>query len=696
VKKRLISFVLAITLLVGLCPAVFSAGYSYMTFSDRCVQYIKNGEGFKANVYTDGTGWYIGYGCAVDQNAYPNGITEAQADAMLREKMSVFAADVNKFLKKHNIAVTQGQFDAMCGMTYNLGSVWLADNNTLPTMLRKGIENYSDEEVVSAFAAWCHIGNTVSEGLLRRRIIEAKMFLYDDYSGTADGWNWLVAMGNGGSVSRKINCYKTGGAYNELPTATRSGYTFAGWETPNGTAITKKTEVSQNLYVSAKWVEGENVDVPNPDLRFPDVKESAWYYEPVERLAESGIIGGYTDGSFRPGAYVTWGQALKMVTIASGYPEKTAEKGEHWAAAYLRFAEAKGYVAKDSVKDLNAEMTRNEIASLMAAYLELDTKSISIANPFEDTNLSAALALYAEGIFEGSLDKDGKRWFKGADKIKRSEISTALCRAIDYVDENFVCISGDRAKINFNLKMQNYDPEKFFTEGDRIYYSDSGLDVRYGIDVSQHQNAIDWDKVAGNGVDFAIIRMGYRGYSKGALNTDPYFEYNVESALAAGIDVGIYFFSQAVSVEEALEEAEYMLAAIKDYDVSYPVVFDWEPMHYSGSRTNTYDGKVVTDCAIAFMDRVAEAGYTPMMYYNKSMAYLRLDVERLEAYPTWLAQYSAEYPDYIYHFDMWQYGTAAVDGVEGECDVNISFVDFAKTENEEKEELSKTALLFIR
>lgn len=693
-RKRLISFVLAVVLLVGLCPAAFSASYTQMTFSDKCVQYIKNGEGFKANVYTDGTGWYIGYGCAVGKDDYPNGITEAQADAMLREKMSVFAADVNNFLKRNGIKASQGQFDALCSMTYNLGSVWLADTNTLPTMIRKGSENYSDEEIVSAFAAWCHIGNTVSEGLLRRRIAEAKMFLYDDYSGNSDGWKWLVATGAGGKVSRKINCYKTGGEYSALPTATRAGYTFAGWTTPNGTAITNKTTVSENLYVQAKWLEGENVEVPDPDLRFPDVKKSAWYYEYVERLAEEGTIGGYPDGTFKPGESVTWGQALKMVTLASGYPEKKAKDDEHWAAGYLSFAEARGYVKKDSVKNLNAEITRNEIAVLLAAYLELDTKGVSIENPFEDTTLSAALALYAEGIFEGSVDSKGDRYFKGADKIKRSEVSTALCRAMDYVAENFVCISGDRAKIDFSLKMQDYDPEKFFTEGDRIYYSDGNLDVRYGIDVSQHQYDIDWEAVAGDGVDFAIIRMGYRGYSKGALNVDPYFEDNIKEAIAAGIDVGVYFFSQAVSVKEALEEAEYVLEAIKAYDVSYPVVFDWEPMHYSGSRTDSYDGKVISDCAIAFMDRVAEAGYTPMMYYNKTMAYLKLDVVRLESYPTWLAQYAVEVPDYIYDFDMWQYGTAEVEGIEGECDVNISFVDFAKSEYEEKEELSKTALFF--
>ena len=690
-KKRLISLVLVLILLAGMIPGGVFAGHKEMTFSDKCVQYIKNGEGFKSKVYSDGTGWYIGYGVACGKNDYPNGITEAQADTLLRQKMNAFAAEVNKYLKKHNLSVTQGQFDAMCSMTYNLGGSWLADSNTLPTMIRKGADKYTEEEIVSAFAAWCHVGLTVNEGLLTRRIAEAKMFLYGDYSGNADGWKWLVAQANGGTSSRKINCYKTGETYKNLPTATRKGYSFVAWVKADGTLLKSSDTVKSNMYVTARWVEGENVAV-DPELIFPDLKKDAWYYEYILRLTEEGIINGYTDGTFKPAAQVTWGQALKMLTLCAGFPEKEAEKGEHWAAGYLKFAETKGFIKKNSVKNLNTEITRDQMATLMAAFLELDTKNVTIKSPYEDTNSSTVLALYEAGIFQGSLDSAGKRWFKGGDKISRSEISTALCRCMDYVEANFVCISGDRAKINFNLKMQSYDPEKFFSRDGRIYYSDPSLELRYGIDVSQHQYEIDWKKVAADGVDYAIIRAGYRGYSKGGLSVDPYFEANMKGAAEAGIDIGVYFFSQAISVKEAIEEADYLLELIKDYDISYPVVFDWEPMQYSGSRTYTYDGKVITDCAIAFMDRIAKAGYTPMMYYNKTMAYLKLDVARLESYYTWLAQYKIAAPDYLYHFDMWQYGTAEVDGIEGEVDMNISFIDFADPKLDIEKEPSEMAL----
>lgn len=682
-KKRIVSLLLVLALSLTLCPNA-EAGYTEMTFSDGCVQYIKNGEGFMPNVYSDGTGYYIGYGCACGPNDYPNGITEAEADALLREKMGKFATAINNFLKKYDVGVSQGQFDALCGFAYNLGTAWLNPSYRLPGMLIKGAGNYTDEEIVSAFAAWCHIGTTVSEGLLKRRIAEAKMFLYDDYSENAEGWKWLIADGNGGTAEGKIYCYKTGGVYGSLPGASREGYTFMGWQTKDGSIIDEDTVVSENLYVSAQWAEGE-ADEETPEeesagevsAEFPDVSTGDWFYEYVASLSSSGVINGFEDGTFRPGENVTWAQALKLILLASGFSEKAADKDGHWASGYLKFAEDKEYIAKDSVTDLDKAISREEIAALAAAALELSAPE-DMENPFEDTDSSAALALYAEGIMEGSIEED-KRLFKGGDSIKRSEICAVLCRMADYVERTWVLAYGYRVPINYDLPMNEYAAESFSTADGRIYYEDENLDIRYGIDVSEHQGVIDWAAVAADGVDYAIIRAGYRGYGSGSLNTDKYFAENIQGAIAAGLDVGVYFFSQAISTDEAVEEAEYLLELIEGYDISYPVVFDWEPMNYSGSRTRSYDGAVVTDCAVAFCEAVAGAGYTPMVYFNKSMAYLKLDIEKLYPYEIWFAQYATECPDYIYHYDMWQYGSSgSVKGIAGRVDMNISFVDYSK------------------
>ncbi|MBR5491049.1 MAG: glycoside hydrolase family 25 protein, partial [Oscillospiraceae bacterium] len=336
--------------------------------------------------------------------------------------------------------------------------------------------------------------------------------------------------------------------------------------------------------------------------------------------------------------------------------------------------EESGYVAKGYVKSLNANITRMEMAKLLAAYLEIEGIKME-ESPFADTSDSVVLALYEKGIIEGSIE-NGQRLFKGKDYIKRSEICKELCLSMDYVAENFVIVAGNRAPINFNLEMSSYDKSLFRTEGDRIYYDDSENIPRYGIDVSAYQGVIDWEKAKADGVEFAIIRLGYRGYTAGAIQDDPNFEANIKGAIEAGVEVGIYFFSQAINTAEAIEEANYVLAKIEGYDVSWPVVFDWEPLYYYGSRTAKYSGKTVSDCAIAFMDTVMAAGYDTMMYYNKSLAYLHLDLERLESYDTWLAQYAVSAPDYIYAFDMWQYGTAEIDGIEGPVDVNIAFKNY--------------------
>ena len=125
----------------------------------------------------------------------------------------------------------------------------------------------------------------------------------------------------------------------------------------------------------------------------------------------------------------------------------------------------------------------------------------------------------------------------------------------------------------------SYDADEFYLEDGFLRY---GEDSRVGIDVSSHQGEIDWEAVATSGVEFAIIRAGYRGYSEGELFVDPFFFENIEGALENGLDVGVYFFSQALNTEEALEEAEFLLEAVEGYELALPVVFDWERISYDG------------------------------------------------------------------------------------------------------------------
>ena len=180
-----------------------------------------------------------------------------------------------------------------------------------------------------------------------------------------------------------------------------------------------------------------------------------------------------------------------------------------------------------------------------------------------------------------------------------------------------------------------------------------------------------------------MIRVGYRGYSTGNLNPDPYFEANIQGALDAGLQVGIYFFSQAMNKEEAMAEAVQVLEWIRDYDVTYPVVFDWEEITGAEARTDTVSAETVTECAKAFCGVIQSAGYIPMVYFNRTQGYEIMDLAQLTDYDFWLARYT-EVPDFEYHFEMWQYSsTGTVPGIEGNVDLNLCFVDYPMEQMEE-------------
>lgn len=192
-----------------------------------------------------------------------------------------------------------------------------------------------------------------------------------------------------------------------------------------------------------------------------------------------------------------------------------------------------------------------------------------------------------------------------------------------------------------------------------------------GVDVSSHQGDIDWAAVAQDGVTWASLRAGRRGYTEGGLFTDEKFEANYTGARAANLDVGVYFFSQAVSVDEARAEAAYLLKLLNGRTLQGPVVFDWEDIAGEDVRTRTVDTATLTAMANAFCADVTAAGYTTAVYTNRTTAYARYDLSALDGQPVWLASYN-DTPGYYYNFTMWQYtneGTVA--GIQGAVDLNL-------------------------
>ena len=214
-------------------------------------------------------------------------------------------------------------------------------------------------------------------------------------------------------------------------------------------------------------------------------------------------------------------------------------------------------------------------------------------------------------------------------------------------------------------------------------YTGSDYQVLRGIDVSEHQHEIDWAQVAASGVDYAYVRLGYRGYTEGGLFEDPYFRANVEGALANGLQVSVYFFSQAISVQEAIEEAEYVLARIRDYNITLPVVYDWEKINGEmAARTDNLDFSILNDCAVAFCDTVKNAGFEPAIYFNRHLGYYGYDLSRMTDYDFWFALPESSFPNFYYAVDMWQYSfTEQVPGIAEPTDMNLMFIPLETGEN---------------
>ena len=196
-----------------------------------------------------------------------------------------------------------------------------------------------------------------------------------------------------------------------------------------------------------------------------------------------------------------------------------------------------------------------------------------------------------------------------------------------------------------------------------------------GIDVSSYQKEIDFDAVKESGVDFVMIRLGYRGYESGKIVYDKYARDNLDKAIEAGLDVGVYFFSQAITPEEAEEEAYFVLEAIEGYEITMPVVYDWESVSDPEARTADMDRKTLTKCCKAFLETIKAADYWPMLYFNRRQAQYHMDISALKEYDYWLAAYTQRMK-YPYKIKMWQYtNTGTVPGIEGDVDINVFFPD---------------------
>lgn len=229
------------------------------------------------------------------------------------------------------------------------------------------------------------------------------------------------------------------------------------------------------------------------------------------------------------------------------------------------------------------------------------------------------------------------------------------------------------------FKKNTYDNSNFITDdrGMMTYYIDDQVASCMGVDLSEYQGEVDFEKVKEQGFEFVILRIGGRYYSQeGGLYMDSNFFDYYNAAKDAGLRVGGYFFSQATTAQEAVDEANYVLSQLKNTKLDYPIAFDWEIIEGDTARTDAVTGDELTQCAIAFCDTIKNAGYESIIYSNTSLMYYMYDLELLKDYDFWIADYE-NHPSMYYHFTMWQYDIEGqVDGIEGNVDMNICLKNY--------------------
>ena len=212
-------------------------------------------------------------------------------------------------------------------------------------------------------------------------------------------------------------------------------------------------------------------------------------------------------------------------------------------------------------------------------------------------------------------------------------------------------------------------------------YMENGRKTSFvGVDISKHTGKVSFDRIKAAGVDYVMIRLGSRGYSTGQITLDENFKENIEGAIEAELDVGVYFYSQAISQDEAIQEVNFVVQNLEPYraHVKYPVAFNMEFVSNDKSRIEGLSREDKTTVTTSFMEGIRAAGYVPMIYGDKEWLIKEIDMTKLQDYDVWLSQ-EEEIPDYPYRYTMWQYNTdGVVNGIDGGADLNICFVNYSE------------------
>ena len=382
--RKLSVLFLTLCLLLTALPLGARADYQAMRCSDPLINYFKISEGFTKYATWDYGHYSIGYGCYCQAGEYPNGITEEEAEALLRRCVEQAEDFVNRFCRSNSIQPKQCQFDCMVSLTYALGSSWADSGYNLPKLLVKACKGQVSElELLDTMGDWINVGGEPWEGTMNRRMRETFMFFHGEYNNSGYierdvpyGGLWLNANGGTAAYPRLYTIRgQAYSAYKPLPTPTRSGYRFLGWYDSAGNKITNDTIASHSLVkATARWEEAP-VERPPADL-FTDVWKSDWYFSYVKTATDTGIFAGYNDGSFRPNEKMTRAMFAQVLYRLEGEPSASGDipfsdvPRKAWYYKAVRWAYVNGVVKGVSEDEFqpDAPITREQMATMLFNY----------------------------------------------------------------------------------------------------------------------------------------------------------------------------------------------------------------------------------------------------------------------------------------------------------------------------------------
>ena len=667
-RKTPLALLLALCLALQLCVPALASG-PMMTAGSAAIRQLEEEEGFRAEKYSANGKWYIGYGTECGADDYPGGLTQQEAETLLLGKVADFEVKLNDFFARRGITHPQGQFDALICFSYNYGSSWMSGTSKL-VKIAGGEVQATRLEVAQAFGEWCHSGGQAQPGLADRRLQEAALYLDGSTAAADTEFAYLIINKEDGvSYETDFRVYQRGTAYGSFPAMEKLGSTFAGLKTASGAVLTESSIASGNVTATAAWSANSYTGTT-----YSDVKPGDWFYDYVMELSAQGIGGGNGDGTFAPNRATSTGEMLKLVLLATGHKQQ-APTGTHWASGYGTYALSMSYLSRDKAEALDSPISRLEVARLAAKAMGYG--AAGSASPFADVNDGYVTALYEAGVFIGTKVGD-LTYFYPNSSITRAEVATIVYRIyqlssldqkqkIYYKDYTLDVLEG--------VPTNSYNKNAFVKNGSIMTYNDPSVRTRVGIDVSQYQGDVDWNAVARTDVDFVIARVGGRGYTVGAIYDDTKFDEYADGAARAGLQVGAYFFSQAVSVAEAQEEAYHVLDKLRGHEITGPVVFDGEVFGKCEARTYCIESGVLCAAENACCKIIKDAGYDPMIYITDYAGYVKYDLSEVMDYPLWYARYDVDAPSFYYDFAMWQYSSkGSVDGIKGNVDMDIWFI----------------------